>query len=57
MMWTNSGVYVKMNASEAPRLQLLRGKTVMHDVEHKSTYVQMNAASRAPRLQLLRRKP
>ena len=26
MMWTNSGVYVQMNASEAPRLQLLRGK-------------------------------
>ena len=29
----------------------------MHDVEHKSIYVQMNATSKAPRLQLLRGKP
>ena len=26
VMWTNSSVYVRMNASKAPRLQLLRGK-------------------------------
>ena len=58
MMWTNSGVYVQMNASEAPRLQLLRGKLWrISDVEHKSIYVQMNATSKAPRLQLLRGKP